>query len=189
MAMTKLLVSHRAFLNTLAKEQVKCPAEEAADKAAYAKAAPIVRKIVEVKYPLKDMKLLEKYEVAQGDNCIRLQLAAGGVEEFCFNHNDTFPLRPTGYDCGRNIYLADEAATVLITASLTASAAFKKAMETKLTDYRALVECSTSLEQVEEAWPAASALRPRIARTLPVLLSDEVIARIKADTAKMKRAA
>lgn len=191
MATTKLLQSHREFLHQLAKEQVKCPAEEMADKAAYAKAAPLIRKIVEAKYPPKDMKLLKKYDVATGDKCIRLQLTAGGVEQFCFRDNDKteWPLRPTGYDCGNHIYAADEKASEAVGAHLLAAGAFKKATAAKLSDYGALINHSTTLEQIEAVWPAASALRVRLNRAVPVILSDEVIARIKADAVPLKKAA
>jgi hypothetical protein len=191
MATTKLLQSHRDFLHSLAKEQVKCPAEEMADKAAYAKAAPMVRKIVETKYPPKDMKLLRKYQVASGDKCVRLQLTAGGVEEFCFRDTDKaeWPLRPSGYGCISHIYAADEKASEAVGAHLLAVGAFKKAMAAKLADYGALINHSTTLEQVEAVWPAAAALRPRLNRAVPVILSDEVIARIKADAAPLKKAA
>ena len=188
MASVKLLVSHREFLSGFAKESVKCAAEEAADAKAYAKAAPLARKALQTKYPVKDMKVLQKYGVAKGDRCIRLQLTAGGVVEFKFRGDD-LPLRPNGYDCGRHIYATDEAATQAISASLDAEAAFKKAMADKLRDYGALIAHSTTLEQIEAVWPAASALRPRLARSVPVILSDDVIARIKADASTMARAA
>jgi len=184
MASTKLLQSHRDFLNGLARDNVKCPAEEMADKVAYAKAAPLVRKIVEAKYPPKDMKLLAKYEVAKIDRCIRLNLTAGGVTQFTFRADAAAPLRPTGYDCGRHIYQADEDATAAVLACATAEEAFKKAKATKLSDYAALITYSTTLEQIESVWPAATALRARFNRSVPVILSDDVVARIRADVAK-----
>jgi hypothetical protein len=183
MASTKLLQSHRDFLNGLARESVKCPAEEMADKVAYAKAAPLVRKIVEAKYPPKDMKLLAKYEVAEQDHCIRLQLTSGGITQFTFRGDDA-PMRPTGYDCGRHIYATGEDATSAVLTSATAEEAFKKAKATKLSDYNALIAHSTNLEQIESVWPAATALRARFNRSVPVILSDDVVARIRADVAK-----
>lgn len=190
MASIRLNEGDRSFLYGLAKERVACPAEEAADKAAYAKAEAVVRKIVETKYPPKDMKLLVKYEVAAPDRCIRLQLAAGGVVEFTFPDEKAAPLTPgrRGYGCSSRMYLADEAATPIIAASLQAKDALKKARGRKLEDYKALIWASTSLEQVEAVWPAAAALRPRKGRALPVVLSDEVIARIKADIPLAKAA-
>lgn len=192
MATTKLLQSHREFLHAFAKEQVKCPAEEAADKGAYAKAAPLVRHLVEDRYPTKDMKLLAKYEQARNDGCIRLQLSAGGVVEFKFRDPDKGPLVPgsrNGYGCSNRMYAAGQEETDAVSASLAAADAFKKAMATKLSDYGALINHSTSLEQVEEVWPAASALRARLNRSVPVILSDEVVARIRADATPLKRAA
>lgn len=191
MSVIRMNDSHRSFLFNLARERVKCPNEEKADKAAYAKAESVVRKIVEERYPPKDMKLLAKYEVAAPDSCIRLQLSAGGVVEFSFRGENTGPLTPgkRGYGCSSRMYATDEAATPIISASLQARDALKKALGAKLEDYKTLIYSSTNLEQIEAVWPMASELRPRVGRLLPVTLSNDVIARIKADASTMAKAA
>lgn len=185
----RLNENDRSFLYNLAKGNIQCPAEEAADKKAYAKASDVVRRIVTKRYPPKDMAFLLKYEVACADYCIRLQLSAGGVVEFKFRADDAGPLTPGAkhYSCGNRMYAADETATPLISASLDAAATLEEARKVKLEDYKALIWASTSLEQVEGVWPAAAALRPRKGRDLPVVLSDEVIARIKADASLASR--
>ncbi len=186
MSSIKINQDDRVFLRDFARSSIQCPAEEKADKEAYAKAAPLVRRLVEDRYSPKDMKLLAKYEQARNDNCIRLNLTAGGVVEFQFRDPDKGPLvpGPRGYGCTNRIYAAGQHETDAISASLAASAAVQKARSAKLADYNALISASYTLEQIEEVWPAAgAALRPRKGRALPVILSDEVVARIKADAA------
>lgn len=192
MAIIRMNDQYRQFLYDLAKTTVVCATEGKADKSAYDKAAPLVRKLVEDRYPPKDMKLLLKYEQARQDSCIRLQLTAGGVVEFKFRDDDkNHPLTPgqRHYGCGNRMYAADEAASTAINASILAADAYKKAMSKKLDDYKALIWTSATLDQIEAVWPPASALRDRVGRSLPVVLSDEVIARIKADVSLTKRAA
>lgn len=189
MSVVRMNESHRTFLCTLASEQVRCDAEEKADKIAYAKAVPLVCKILEAKFPAKDMKLLAKYEVAHPDTCVKLQLTAGGVVQFEFRDEKAAPMRPDRYECRNQIYAADDAATAAVSASLTAKGALAKARAKKLEDYRALVMNTPTLEQIESVWPAAKVLRERLNRTLPVTLSADVIARIKADVSSMARAA
>lgn len=188
MPSTRMNDSHRQFLHTLATELVKCPAEQKAMDEAYKIAAPLVRKIVEAKYPAKDMKVLKTYKVARADVCIRLQLTAGGVEQFTFAAKDAV-LRPDNYSCNSQIFPADEAATKAVGAWVLAKAAHDKAFNQKREDYRALINHTATLEQIEAIWPAASKLRERIGRALPMVLSDDVIARIKADATPLKRAA
>jgi hypothetical protein len=190
MSTIRLNEGDRTFLYGLAKERITCPDEEKADAIAYAKAAPLVRHLVEDRYPTKDMKLLLKYTVARHDDCIRLQLAAGGVVEFNFRMPDKGPLVPNGYGCSNRMYIAGQEETDAISASLTAKSTCEKARSQKLADYKALIWASQTLEQIEGVWPlAGEVLRPRKGRALPVVLSDEVIARIKADLPSLKKAA
>lgn len=185
MATLKLNQTHREWLTNLARSTVTCPAEKEAVDAAYAAAAPLVRRLVEAKYPPKDMKLLAKYEAAHADRCVRLNLTAGGVTEFNFRRDDVaIPLRPATGSCYRHIYQADDATTTAVQAYETARDAFKKAHGAKLGDYYALIRHSTKLEEVEAIWPPASGLRATLNRSVPVVLSDDVVARIRADVAK-----
>lgn len=181
--------SHRQFLRELMRETVKCPAEEKALDAAYKVAAPLVRKIVEIKYPAKDMRVLQTYKTAQHDTCVKLQLTAGGVDQFEFRSDKEAPLRPAVYECRSQIYAADEAATTAVAAWVLAKTACTKALAQKHTDYTALINHTAALEQIEAVWPAAAKLRERIGRALPMVLSDDMIARIKADATPLKRAA
>lgn len=188
MTAVRLNDSHRSFLYTLAKERVRCPAEEMADKTTYALAAKLVKAGVESQYPSRDMKVLQKYNAAEQAISVRLQLTAGGVEQFEFRGDKSGPLAPSNRRFN-HVYPTTKAMSEAVSAHLLAAAALKKARETKLADYKSLIYSSTNLAQVEAVWPLASELRPRVGRMLPVTLSNEVIARIKADAITMKRAA
>lgn len=188
MAKIRLNDGYRCFLSDLAKQVAKCPAEEKAENDAYKPAAKAVHAIVVARYPVKDMAVLQRYQAAEPDTCIRLQLAAGGVHEFKFRDGDAIPLAPGGR-CYSRMYQADADATKIIEIYNRAHDAHKKARKSKLADYEALIKGATTLEEVEEVWPEASALRSRAGRALPMVLSDEVIARIKADAAARLRQA
>lgn len=189
MTTTRMNDSNRHFLREMMREVVKCPAEEKAMDAAYKVAAPLVRKIVETKYPAKDMKVLRTYKVAVADACIKLQLTAGGVTQFAFASEKEAPFRPDNYGCSSQIFAADEATTKAVGAWALSKGAYDKAFNQKREDYGALINHTATLEQIEAVWPAASKLRERLGRSLPMVLSDDVIARIRADATPLKRAA
>lgn len=180
---------HREFLFKLAKSSIACPAEEKADAAAYARGEKVARAIILKKYPAKEMEPLRKFDVAFHVFSAKFQLTAGGIEEFKFRGDKTGPLAPDRYSVHHAIYAADDSATAALQATLTAAAALKAARDKKLADYRALIWASATLDQIEGVWPEATALRERVGRALPVVLSDEVIARIKADVRPLKKAA
>lgn len=184
MAKLRLNNDYRLFLRRLATKNVTCAAEAAADEAAYKAAEKIVRAMVVDRFPAKDMKVLQRYNVASRDTCFRIQLAAGGVVQFEFRGaTDDVGIWVPDATCSSRLYIADEAQTTIIQSSLDAESAVEDARKRKLEDYCALIEASSTLEQIEEVWPEASALREYAGRTLPAVLSDDVIARIKADVA------
>jgi hypothetical protein len=94
MASTRLTNNHRDVLKALVTRIVDCPIEIKAEAAAYAKAAPMVRKIVEMKYPAAEMKVLDKYRCALLDECVRIQHPDGSVQQFTFRKGDA-PNVPT----------------------------------------------------------------------------------------------
>lgn len=188
MATLRLNAFHRDWLSNLACDTTSCPAEEAAVDETYKAAAPLVRAVVEAKYPPKDMKLLAKYEAAEADPCIRLNLTAGGVTQFMFRDDDAGPMRPNSGGCWRHIYQADAATTAAVQAYAAAVEAFNKAIKAKRDDYYALIRHSAKLEEIEGIWPAAGGLRATLNRSVPVVLSDDVVARIRADVASQQAA-
>jgi hypothetical protein len=175
----------RRMLRALASDTVSCPEEEAALAAAYAAAEPLVRKMVKEKYPPRDMEVLHKYGAAEQDDCIKMQLHAGGVTQFNFT-KDTGPLVVERTTSGA-IYLASPDVTDAVLAWEAATAALKKAKTDKLNDYYALVNSVSTMEDVEEIWPDAASVRPRLGSHALTLLSQETIARLKADIASRKR--
>lgn len=189
MAKLRLTHSARSMLDQLYRKTVTCPAEMAAVEKAYVKVAPVVRKAVEAKWPVADMAALRKYQTALHDKCIKLQLTAGGVDEFKFAETDDAPLRPDRYDCRHQIYLTDERLTKAFEVWKAATDALKAASLQKEKDYNALIQGSTYLEEVEAVWPEASQIRVRLHSNLPATLTNDTIARIKADAATRMKAA
>lgn len=193
MATIRLNQEHRHYLLGLMRTTVKCPAEEKAVKTVQEKLAPLAKKMVTDRYPQKDMEILRKYEKAGVERQLNIQLTAGGVTQYTFdvdkNKSDAdlykdgdLALAPT-YDHYRPpMYVADEKFTTLANSCVLLEKAYKDAIDQKYRDYGALIQASTTLEQVEEVWPEAKVLRKRIEATLPVVLSDEVMARIKNDS-------
>ncbi len=175
----RLSTEKRDKLNSYVNKIVTCPVEKEALDAAYARAAPLVRYAVLDKYPLKDMKILAEYEAAWVDNCIKLVLTAGGVEEFQFR-DDTGPLVAKKTTKGQ-IYQAGPEATDAVADWVLASRAYHIAMKRKRDDYHSLIAASTTFEQVVAIWPEAEALAGELRGTSLIMLSDEVIARIQAD--------
>jgi|GEM_PF-6315067 len=188
MANIRMNEDHRNFLFRLAKERVRCPVEEAADKSAYAKAAKLVKAMALAKWPERDMKVLAKYTQTEPVSSLRLKLTAGGIVQFEFRGEKEGPLGPASRPWNQ-IHEADKETSEAVSVCLSAKAALDKARDTKLEDYRSLIWASTNLEQIETVWPMAAELRPRVGRSLPVTLSNDVIARIKADAKTMAVAA
>lgn len=181
----------RGRLIKMIDEKVEAKTEADAITATYKIAMPLVRAAIIARYPQKDMKILQKYEQAGPDTCVRVNFTAGGVNEFKLAENDGLltPGSKDSYGCRNRIYNIDETATDAVQNWLFAVAAHKKAVSAKHEDYMALIRCSNTLEDVESVWPEASEVRVAINSTMPVLLSNDVVARIKADVATRTQAA
>lgn len=184
----RLNTDHREFLFNLAKGTIKCPTQDAADVAAYKRAYPLIRALVEERFPARDMRVLAKYGTAERRGKPKLQLEAGGVVQFSFREDEHAPFAPAVYENRSAIYAAGPKETAAYEASSTAADAFKKAWGDKLNDYQALINASATLAEVEKVWPEAGALRARVGRALPVILSDEIIKRIQDDASYRKAA-
>lgn len=176
--------SLRETLTTLALRAVTCPAEGAALDAAYKVAAPLVRGMVEKKNPPRDMRVLDKYRKASRDACIKMQLTAGGVEQFEFAQKDAPLVANPTYSSPP--YAADAVTTDAVVDWVTAKRTHKTALDKKLDDYRALIRASRSLEDVAAVWPEAEKARPAKSNAL-IVLSPEIVRRIEADVASRKR--
>lgn len=191
MSKTRINESIRSYLRELVSHHVRCDVEEREASDARHKAEKLVLAMVLDKYPPREMKLLLKWDVAVRDQCIRLQLTAGGVEMFCLSGEEKdWPLRPrTQYGCSGHIYAADAATSDAVGAWVLARKNAADALRAKHSDYLALIRHARTLEDIEAVWPLASKVRDRLNKQLPVILSDEVVARIRADVEAQKKAA
>lgn len=181
----------RNRLLAYAKDTIKCPKEEEALDAAYNRAKPYVIEAVRKTFPVKDMKVLEKYGLAYPDQCIRFGGRYNHDEVFNFRTEKEAPHRPRYTSCSEHQYeWSAEARKALITYVL-ARQAHAKAMQQKEKDYKRLIVGSRTFGDVVSVWSAAEKLRSTLIpatseqRALAVL-SEDAIARIKADNAGAK---
>ncbi len=187
MPRTRLNQSGRDALGQLARKLVSCPAEQVAADDAYKATSALVRKMVEIRFPPKDMAVLKRYDVARPDGCLRMNLVPGGFQVWKLRQDDKPPLQPTN---GCHTYAPDEATSIAVTKSVMADANLAKAKEKKLADYYALIQSATSFEAVLEVWPEAEEARSSCgAAQLTVAISSDVVARIRADIATRQKAA
>lgn len=186
MAKIRLLEGHRDRLRYFAKEIVQPRAELKALTKAYDKAAPIVKKIVETKYPPTDMATLTKYQLSERDDCVKLQLTAGGVDEFQFKDTDA-PVVPGGYSCRTRIYLADEKATAAVQIWIAARDAYETERKKRIADYYALIAAARTTEDLITVWPEARDHLPKGQEVVAV--NNDVLARIAADLKERAKAA
>lgn len=177
MAKLRLNSRHRDDLNSLARKLVACPAEKGDVDAAYTIAAHLVRRMVEAVLPPADMRILQKYECAQVDDCTRITLTAGGMVQFVFNEGTG----PLSTNC--RTFLADEATTHAVTTYKTAKEKHKEALKAKLNDYNALIYSARYFEDVAEVWPEAEQLRDNFDCKEVSVVTGDVIARIQQDMA------
>jgi hypothetical protein len=184
MAKIRLTQESRTGLVRHAEKLISCNAEKAVVEKAYKLVAPAIRKIIEAKYPSKDMLVLKKYGASHIDDCIRVNLTAGGVDEFKFD-KETGPLTACRY-CAA--YQLDDAATDLFANWKLATEAHTEAVNKKLSDYRSLIRASRNWEDVIEIWPEASQIKPPSPSYALVALSTDAVERIKADVAERKAA-
>lgn len=182
MAKLRLSRHHRNALRDLAKRLISCPFEQATVNGSYVNAARLVRKMVEAILPPADMKVLQKYEQAGVDDCIRMTLSAGGFTAFRFSEG-TGPL-----NIGCRVFLADEATTAAVSANAAAAEVLKQALEAKRRDYYSLIEVSRYFEDVIEVWPEAEQLDGRFQPNALVTLTSDVVSRIRQDVASRQAA-
>ena len=186
MAKKVLNKTHRETLENLANRLVHETADKSAVDAAYNACADMVSKLVKAKYPEADMAVLQKYDVGRKDSCIYLSAGYGGMERFSFRSSDErIPHVPDRYCNNRTPYLLTDEQVALYDAFKKADVEFQQAIRSRLADYRALIANARTFEELVEIWPAADQLREKICGTSRAVsvMSDDVLARIKADAA------
>lgn len=185
----------REELMAFASANISCPDEKAALEAAYSAAKPLVLATIHTRFPPSDMAILERYGAARRDDCIRFGGSYDTDSTFYFNSGDPdVPLVPRQSGCGQLYYEWSREARDSLNAYVLARQKHEKARRSKIEDYRRLVVGSRMFNDIVAVWPAAEALRPKLIpktkeqRALAVL-SEEAIARIRADNAGAEREA
>lgn len=187
----QLSKTDRDILCKFALANVACPDEEKAFKEAFDAAKPHVLAAVHKRYPVEHMLIMQKYGATRRDECVRFGGPYDNDSVFEFDASDPdIPLIPRYTDCysaGRGYEWTDEARKLLF-AYAKAKLELKKAQKAKYEDYRILICGSRTFNDVVAVWPAAEKKREVVipqssqGRALAVL-SEEAIARIKADNA------
>lgn len=187
MTKTRLNQRMRDVLGAHARKLVSCPKEKAAADESYKATADAVRKLIEARFPPKDMAVLKRYDVGRADPCIRLQLTNGTFYVWQFRPECGVPVQP-GQNC--KTHLADEAVTAAVQNDIKAGDDLKVALEKKLADYYSLIAAATTFEAVCEVWPEAEQVRSQCGATAIVIaVTPDVVARIRADVAGRAEAA
>jgi hypothetical protein len=185
MAKRKLLQWMRDLLTKHAETVVVPVGEKKALDAAYKKAAPLVRGLVEKRFPTADMKVLKKYGAACDLCDVKLTLPNGVVTQFKFNEDDR-PLGRDTYEYRNVMHLADTKMAAAVECWLAAVETFKTERAKRLTAYKALIAGSSNVEDIVEFWPEAKGILPAGSPLIP--LGPEQIAVVKADLRERKAA-
>lgn len=186
MAKRRLLQSMRDRLYDYANGNVSPAAETKAYAAAYKKAEPLVRKIVEAKYKPSDMEVCAKYELTKPDTCIRVQFPNGVVEEFNFASVEAAPIVATARNCYSRMYLSDEKTADAIEVWKTARDNLTAEKRKRVAAYKALIDGSNYVEDIAVVWPEIANLFPP--ENALIALGPEQIALVQADLKERKAA-
>jgi len=186
--------SDRKLLFTFAKSNITCPAEQAAFDAAYDTAKPFVIDAVHKRFPPADMAIMAKYGATREDPCIGFGGFYDPDSVFRFKPGEALPLVPRTTGCGELRYDWSKEALAALNAYVLARQAHRKALDSKIEDYRRLIIGSRTFNDVAAVWPAVEALRTKLIPKTPeqralAVLSEETIARIKADNAGAQKEA
>ena len=185
MAKRKLLQWMREELKKHAHKVVTCSAEKKALDAAYKKAAPLVAAIVAAKFPPAEMKVLAKWKGTSAESEVKLSTPDGAVVKFVFDKDDC-PQRPDSYFYHNQIYLANATVAAAVSKWSDAEAAYKAERKKRLDAYSAMIDGSSTVEDLIAVWPEAKGVLP--AGSPPIPLGPEQIAIIKADLRERKAA-
>lgn len=185
MAKRKLLQWMREQLKEHAKKVVTCSSEKKALDTAYNRALPLVTKIVTDKFPPAEMKIVSKWKGASFEHEAKLSIPSGSVVKFDFEKGDA-PLRPDGYQFGNQIFIAAAPIAAAVEKWLDARTAYLAERKKRLDAYRAMIDGSSTVEDLIAVWPEAAGVLP--AGSPLIALGPEQIAIIKADLRERKAA-
>ena len=185
-AKTRLTKYSRAKLNGFARKLLTRPDSPELAEARKGTDA-LVRRMVETRYPPADMAVLQRYDVASEDRCIRIQLSAGGVVNYALRPPGTVT---PGQFC--RMYVADSAVTAAVARVQAMDEAVGKRLDDELNPYYVLVAHSRYFEDVVATWPEAESMRGECGAASTALvpqLSPEMLAAIQAGVAERAAAA
>lgn len=184
----RLSENDRTALYNLARKRIVETQDTSELDAAYDAAATAVHDALVEKYPQKDMKVLARYDAAAADACVYVSRGYYDYDQFCFREGDKrIPLRPgRGGGCNsRNAFMLEGERADLYATYTKAKEAHDAAIKDRYADFRALIFASKTFNEIAEVWPEAEQLREAIVGTSSalVVLSNDVVARIKSDPA------
>lgn len=151
MPKTRLLVRHKEALKAFAKRSTESGVDTSKVDQAYKVAASLVRPIVDHKFPVRDMKVLKKYNAGRDDHCVRMVAETGQVIGFTFRRDDA-PYLPSAY-CSTRGFPASKEVVSAIEAHSKAEDDRKKEVTKILTAYRVLIDASKTVGEIIDAWP------------------------------------
>lgn len=195
MPKTRLLRHHRDTLKNFAREKVQITkAEQEEINKLRQKINKMVISFITKNFPQKDMVILKKYGCASVDRCIYFMVPDTTLTvqwKFPEEMKDTLPLMPirSTRSYGRNIHDGGDELPKLIQEYEKLESKAKEDRNQRRRDYFALIEYTRNYEDLLEIWPEAEEVRSRITGyQVPSVVSDEMIARIKADQEARKSA-
>lgn len=183
----RLSQNDRSILTRFAARQIEATQDHDELDSAYEAAADAIHAEVVKHFPPKEMAILVKYNAAEPDKCVYVSSPdrAFNYDRFCYRDGDSrITARPRRTCRNMPINLEGDAATTYVRFQ-EASAAFDKLKNQRLADFAAIINNSGTFNALVEIWPAVEALRGEIVGNAAALstMSDEVVARLKADPA------
>jgi hypothetical protein len=183
MAKTRLNRHLREVLYKKVRDEVTLPELGAKEEKAYERAAAHLRTFLHKRWPEPDMEVLRRYDSVYKHSHVRLQIPGLGVTEFHFKQPYTYerPAHGSYYPL-----TADAKTNDAVCDWVAARDAHQKALGVIHHDYLELIRGSRYLEDIMAVWPEVVALKEAARSTSLIVLSDEVIERIRADVERRK---
>lgn len=188
MPKTRLNADMRHKLQAHARTLVRCPEESTASVAAKKALTEVTDRLATERFPEREMAVLLKYEMVRSQTHLEVKRAA---ERDCIHlplsKQHHLPHNAYEGSCHYAFELPhDHPVWPLRAAHDEAVRAYKTAKDAKLRDYYSLIDNCRNYEEVEEVWPEAALIKDSLGVRAPaalVTLSEDTIARIKADVA------
>lgn len=181
----RLSGSDRSIILNFANKQIKATADTEAVDIAYEAAADAIHKVVVARWPQKDMRVLQRYDVADEDACVYVSTGGYNYERFTYRDGDKrIAIRPNR-NCSRQPIMLEGSDETAFDAYCAATKAADAANNQRLADFRALINGTLTFNALVEVWPALEALRTTICgnRSAVQILSADVVSRVQNDAA------